>query len=216
MEIRSVIFDFGGVLCFPPTDQQIDLAAQACELAVPDFLRAFWANRIDYDSGELGPYAYWRGIAQATGRTFDDELIAQMVQREIEFWSRYDDRVLTWATELRSQGYRIGLLSNLPRPLGHHLRSSRAFLGHFDHVTLSYELRLVKPQAAIYEDTIRGLGVAPEDALFIDDRTENVEGARAVGLHAELFTSWEEFLETTPARYGLPAPAPAPEVARRQ
>jgi putative hydrolase of the HAD superfamily len=212
MELRSVIFDFGGVVCFPPTDQQIDLAAQACNLAAPDFLRAFWANRIDYDAGELGPYAYWSGVAKATDRTFNDELIAQMIRREIDFWSRYDDRVLAWAKELRSQGYRIGLLSNLPRPLGHHLRSSRAFLAHFDHLTLSYELRLVKPHAAIYEDAMRGLGVAPEQTLFLDDRADNVEGARAVGMHAELFVSWEQFLETMPSRYGLPVP----DVARRQ
>jgi FMN phosphatase YigB (HAD superfamily) len=42
--------------------------------------------------------------------------------------------------------------------------------------------------------------------LFIDDKIENVEGARAVGMHAELFTTWEEFVNV-PERYGLPKPA---------
>ena len=40
--------------------------------------------------------------------------------------------------------------------------------------------------------------------LFIDDKIENVDGARAVGMRAELFTVWEEFVRDVPARYGLP------------
>lgn len=212
MPIKAVIFDFGGVLCFHPTDDQIARAAAACDLPVPEFLSAFWSNRVAYDAGELGPHAYWSGIAKLAGRTFDENLIAAMVQREIDFWSHYDGRVIDWATDLRARGFRAGILSNLPRPLGAHLRSTRAFLAHFDHATFSYELNVVKPQAAIYENSIRGLGVAPEEALFLDDRQENVEGARAAGLHAELYVTWEDFVQETPARYGLPAPA----VARRQ
>ena len=77
-------------------------------------------------------------------------------------------------------------------------------------------LRLPSPDLVgwllIYENAIRGLGVASEEALFLDDRQENVEGARAAGLHAELYVTWEDFVQETPARYGLPAPA----VARRQ
>ena len=38
-----------------------------------------------------------------------------------------------------------------------------------------------------------GLDVAPADALFIDDKQVNVDGALAVGLQAKLFTTWEEF-----------------------
>ena len=46
---------------------------------------------------------------------------------------------------------RTGILSNLPRPLGERLREADGFLEHFDHVTFSYELALVKPQREIYE-----------------------------------------------------------------
>lgn len=209
MEIRAVVFDFGGVLCFHPTEKRIASAALACGLPATEFLRAFWLNRTDYDAGKIDPHAYWTGIAQTAGRAFSDDLIAEMIRREIDFWSRYDERVIAWVRELRGQGLRTGLLSNLPGPLGRHLRASAGFLNDFDHITFSYELKIVKPQPAIYEDTIRGLGVPPQQALFIDDRPENVQGARAVGMQAELFVSWEAFLEDAPARYGLPAPSVA-------
>jgi len=48
--------------------------------------------------------------------------------------------------------------------------------------------------------------VEPAAALFLDDRPENVEGARAAGIHAEVFNNWEDFLERDCERYGLPRP----------
>jgi putative hydrolase of the HAD superfamily len=210
MNLRAVIFDFGGVLCFHPTREQAAEVAAACGLSVPEFLQAFWANRHPYDAGKIDPQEYWRSVARATGRTFDDGLVAELVRLETGLWNRYDDRVLAWAAQLRAQGLRLGLLSNLPAPLGQHLRETRTLLYRFDHVTFSFELGVVKPQPAIYEDATRGLGVAPGEALFLDDRPENVEGARAVGLHAELFVSWEKFEQDTLARYRLPAPEAGP------
>jgi FMN phosphatase YigB (HAD superfamily) len=54
---------------------------------------------------------------------------------------------------------------------------------------------------------VRELGVAPEEALFLDDKFPNVAGAVEVGLRAELFTSWEEFIARNVASlYGLPTP----------
>lgn len=211
MQIHAVIFDYGGVLCFPPDDDQIARAAQRCRLSPGEFLKAFWSIRIRYDAGELAPEQYWRMVAKNAGRDFDDQLIAQMIEAEIEFWSRYDEPVLAWNDQLRTAGFKTAMLSNLPQPLGRRLRSQN-FLKHFDHAALSFELRVVKPQREIYEDAVSGLGIPPAQALFLDDREENVEGARAMGLNAELFTSWEAFLEKTPGRYALPAPM----VARRQ
>jgi len=128
-----------------------------------------------------------------------------MIEHEIGFWSRFDDRALGWTHQLRAAGVRTGILSNLPRPLGNRLRETDGFLKHFDHVTFSFELGIVKPQREIYDDAVRGLNVKPAEALFLDDRPENVEGAREAGLHSELFTTWEEFAAETPERYGLPA-----------
>jgi putative hydrolase of the HAD superfamily len=205
MNIRAVIFDFGGVLCFHPERETIASAADHCGVEYDAFVKAMWKDRLVYDGGQAAR-DYWQGVARHAGKTFDDDLIARMIEREIEFWSRYDDRVFAWIDHLRASGIRTGILSNLPRPLGERLREVDGFLKHFDHVTFSYELRLVKPQREIYDDAIRGLHVEPGQALFLDDRPENIEGARAAGLEAELFVSWEDFVEEIPRRYGLPAP----------
>jgi putative hydrolase of the HAD superfamily len=204
MNIRAVIFDFGGVLCFHPERETIARAAEHCGVEYRTFLNAMWKDRLAYDAGQ-DPHEYWRGVAAKSGTSFDDDLIARMIEHEVGFWSRYDSRVFQWIDDLRASGVKTGILSNLPRPLGARLRETDGFLAHFDHVTFSYELGLVKPQREIYEDAVHGVGVEPDEALFLDDRSENIEGARQAGLHAELFTTWEEFAAETPARYGLPA-----------
>jgi putative hydrolase of the HAD superfamily len=214
MTIKSVVFDFGNVICFPVSDEKIARAAEECGLAVEDFLRAIWLDRLTYDGG-TSPREYWRGVAAAASTEFDDALIERMVQHEIGFWNTFDARVLSWIDDLHESGYTVGILSNLPHPIAEGLRGTPGFMEHFDHVTFSCELQLFKPQAAIYEHSFQGLGVGPEATLFIDDRQENVDGARAVGMNAELFTTWEEFVGVVPDRYGLPGPR-ARYVARRQ
>lgn len=205
MTIRSVVFDFGNVICFPPAPEKIERAAAEAGLPVDRFLQAMWKDRLPYDGG-LTPQEYWRGVAAHASTEFDDSLIERMVEHEIRFWNTFDARVLQWIRTLREAGFTIGILSNLPHPIAASLRDTPGFLEHFDHITFSCDLRLFKPQAEIYEHSFRGLNVAPEETLFIDDKQENVAGARAAGMNAELFTTWEEFAGEVPGRYGLPGP----------
>jgi len=208
--VRAVIFDFGGVLCFHPDEDRIARAAAASELPVDRFLKGLWQTRVEYDAGLLEPAEYWRVVI---GPAFQESRLPELVRREVELWNRYDQRVFDWIGQLRSAGLRTAILSNLPRVLGEELRRTPGFLDHFDHVTFSYELRKVKPQPEMYLDATDGLGVEPSQALFLDDKAENVEGARAVGLQAVLYSTWENF---SAAGYGLPAPGFSEDVARRQ
>ena len=205
--VRAVIFDFGGVLCLHPDDARWQRAAETAGLPLSDFMSAFWAHRIRYDAGVLEPADYWRGVI---GPAFQESKLPELVRGEIELWNQYDQRVFDWIGQLRGAGFRTAILSNLPRVLGEELRATPGFLDPFDHLTFSYELRKVKPQPEIYLDAIRGVGVEPSEALFLDDKTENVEGARAVGLQAVLYSTWENF---SAAGYGLPVPTTD---ARRQ
>jgi putative hydrolase of the HAD superfamily len=203
--IRAVIFDFGNVLCFPPAPEKIAQAANFCGFSEHAFLEAFWKERLDYDAGKLTPLEYWTTVTNAA---FAEQYLPELIAIEVDFWTSYDERPFRWIDQLRASGIKVGILSNLPRVLGEDLRKKhflvKCFVDHFDHVTFSYELLLVKPQAGIYHHAIEGLGVAPEEALFLDDKFPNVQGAIDVGLRAELFTSWEDFLDRdVPSLYGL-------------
>jgi 2-haloacid dehalogenase len=64
----------------------------------------------------------------------------------------------------------------------------RAFFARFREIIVSGEVRLLKPDPAIYYLALDRFGLKPADALFVDDREINVEGALAVGMKAHLFT----------------------------
>lgn len=63
------------------------------------------------------------------------------------------------------------------------------FLHHFEGILVSGEEKLIKPDPRIYQLLISRYGLNPGESLFIDDNPKNVEGARAVGLHAVHFQS---------------------------
>ena len=77
------------------------------------------------------------------------------------------------------------------------------FLNGFRDVVVSGEEKLLKPDPAIYRVLLDRNGLAASDCLFIDDAPKNVDGARAVGMHAVQFTSPEQ-LAVDLRDYGFP------------
>jgi 2-haloacid dehalogenase len=75
-------------------------------------------------------------------------------------------------------------------------------LGRFRGITVSGQVRLMKPDLAIYRLHADTFGLVPAATLFFDDSARNIEGARAAGWNAELFTSPEKMRDDL-ARYGV-------------
>ena len=63
-----------------------------------------------------------------------------------------------------------------------------AFFARFRDIVVSGEVKLLKPDAAIYYLALDRFRLRPDEALFIDDRQINVLGAELVGMQAHLFT----------------------------
>jgi putative hydrolase of the HAD superfamily len=97
--------------------------------------------------------------------------------------------MVRWLGQLRQGGIKTGLLSNIHFAMIAYLRENFDWLELFDFKTFSAEVRLIKPDPAIYEHTLRGLGVRAWEALFVDDREINVQAARELGIHTVRFRS---------------------------
>jgi putative hydrolase of the HAD superfamily len=86
---------------------------------------------------------------------------------------------------LLDEGYRVGVLTN---GQGAQQRAKLAAIGLTDArlvVCVSEELPAAKPAPAAYESACHSLGLAPDQVLMVGDhRTNDVDGARAAGLHA--------------------------------
>ena len=91
--------------------------------------------------------------------------------------------------QLRQRELKLAIVSNAafpPRSMRDQLRHLELF-DFFDATVYSSELGVRKPNAAIYEEALRLVDVAPGRALFIGDRLrEDVRGPRAVGMEAML------------------------------
>jgi 2-haloacid dehalogenase len=66
------------------------------------------------------------------------------------------------------------------------------FFRRFRGIVVSGEEKLLKPDPALYFRALDRFGLVPAEALFVDDRAINVDGARAVGMQAHLFTGAED------------------------
>lgn len=92
--------------------------------------------------------------------------------------------------ELREQGHPVHILSNLA---WHNMEAVRRnWPDFFERTTenfFSYELGFHKPDERIYRTALEQLGAKPDECFFLDDRSENVEGARALGFNAHVFNA---------------------------
>ena len=90
---------------------------------------------------------------------------------------------------LRGEGYRVYLFSNTSLP---HVRFIRraGWDKLFDGVLTSCELRSCKPSPTAFRRALERVGATPSEVVFIDDKEENVRGAKEFGMRAALrFTS---------------------------
>lgn len=190
--IRAVILDYGEVLCHrAPEDEWMRLARVfgADEKSFPEMWEK---NRGAFDRGDLTSEEYWATVAEDAGVKLDASQMTKVCGWDVEMWGRANEEMVAWLRRLRAAGMKTGLLSNMHFDMIGHLRKNFAWLDEFDFVTFSADVRMVKPDAAIYLHTLSGLGVKADEALFVDDREVNVRAARELGIRAVRFVSVEQ------------------------
>jgi 2-haloacid dehalogenase len=184
---RAVVFDVGNVLYGWDPDaflvrQIADDAARAQFIADVDLYS--WHQALD--GGR--PYAE---AAAELNEKFPQyaALIAAWSERFGETISGPVPGVHDLVAELDARGVPLFAITNFSAdfwPPFH--EKERAFFARFRDIVVSGEVKLLKPDPAIYYLALDRFGLKPADALFVDDREINVEGALAVGMAAHLFT----------------------------
>lgn len=184
--IKNIVFDMGNVLfTFRPEEYIRRLGytgADAKLLETEIFQTAEWCSM---DRGTLTP-------AQAA------QLLRQRVPEHLQ--AAVEPLVCRWwegdlmpvpgmgdlIRELKSNGYRIYLLSNASRYIYeyfHRLPAADCFEG----LLVSADWLMAKPQHEIYEKLYARFDLIPDECFFVDDRVDNVEVAQLTGMHATVF-----------------------------
>ncbi|WP_116046189.1 HAD family hydrolase [Amycolatopsis palatopharyngis] len=179
-----LVFDYGEVIS-ARTDK---LPALAQRLGVPasEFEPAYWAARSAYDRG-CTDLDYWRAVGQRVGVGIDRATSDELTELDILGWSRTEQPALELLETLSETGARMALLSNAPVSFAR-FAERQDWTRHFRELVFSGDLRLAKPDRAIFDVLMTRIGARPQDCLFVDDRQSNIDGARAAGLRAERWT----------------------------
>jgi putative hydrolase of the HAD superfamily len=130
----------------------------------------------------------WRIVLEACGVRVDDALLAEVVAQEETTWRSgvklYDDAVRA-LSRLRERAYRTAIVSNCSRQTGW-VADSLGLHRAVDEVILSFEVAAAKPEPRIFQIALERLGVQPARAVFVDDQTAYLDGARALGIQTIL------------------------------
>ncbi|MGC3999423.1 MAG: HAD family phosphatase [Anaeromyxobacter sp.] len=181
---RALVLDLGEVLVLAQAPEAMPAMARTAGVALEALHAAYWGERFPYDLHGDGP-RFWREVLARCGAPAPTgEQLASLMEQDGRSWTRYHEPVWDLALAFRAAGGRTAMLSNGVPEVMRFVRQDRPLERWFDTVVVSCEVGVAKPDPAIYALTVERLGVAPGEALFVDDRAVNVEGARAAGLRA--------------------------------
>ncbi|MCP5094737.1 MAG: HAD family phosphatase [Chloroflexi bacterium] len=205
--MKAVIFDLGRVLVHYNHAQTL--------AALSTYTTNHGAKLIEPNSEMIKQL----GRGKINGRSFYQFLVLQA-----EFTANYDTFVTTFTSTLARNetaldfalnlnarpDITVGIISNTNQVHATWLHKQIPELKQFDSLILSNEVGLQKPDPAIFELSLRELGVTAVNAIFIDDIAENIAGAVAIGMHGVQHvtlpatrTAIENWLQVTPSYEGV-------------
>ncbi|MGI4827844.1 MAG: HAD family hydrolase [Janthinobacterium lividum] len=191
--VEAVLFDYGLVLTGPPHPPAWDRMKTLLHAEESAFHAAYWRPRHDYDRGALSGDQYWHAVAADLSQDLDTDTLKALIEADNELWTQPNQPMIDWAAALQAAGVRTGILSNLGDAMEVGVLMRCPWLAAFQHHTFSHRLGIAKPDLAIYRHAAEGLGVDPARVLFIDDREDNIEGARKAGMQAIRYTDQLQF-----------------------
>lgn len=184
-EISAVIFDLGRVLVDWDITQSIwDLIREEVgPTGDPGPRRRKWERLYaELATGRLTPEEFYKKLKDQVAMQVDyDQFVKSWceiffpMQGMEELFAEVEKRVA------------VGLLSDTDPIHWDYLLPLYPFLKRIKNPTLSFEIGHMKPAPEAYLAAARDVGFPPERCFFTDDKPENIEGARQVGMDAELF-----------------------------
>lgn len=187
--LKAVIFDYGKVLSLPPTEEQWLKMSTRFQEPVQEFQKIYWGHREKLDRGTLDNAAYWKAVGKDCGFVVSDAEAEELIDHDNTQWTNTSTEVLGLARDLHRADFRTAILSNMERRMLRAMREKLKWLDEFDVQIYSCEIGMVKPEPEIYLYCCGRLGCHPDEALFLDDKKVNVEGAKRAGMQSYVFHS---------------------------
>ena len=189
---KNIIFDFGGVIL---TIDYLKTIESFKKLGIPDFDEQYskmkQSNLFDeFETGAITSAEFRNRIRSISSLPLSDSQIDYAWNTILVDFPKENLEILE---QLKSD-YRIFLLSNTNEIHEHAFTAmiqkkfGRNILYEtFEHVYLSHNLHLRKPDPAIFNYVLKESNLVAEETLFVDDSIQHIEGARKAGLQTFYF-----------------------------
>ena len=191
MSLRAVFFDLGGVILRTEFQAPRQHLAERLGLEYEDIVRLVFDSPSSHQAslGAISTEEHWTAITERLGRP---ESEAGTIRKEFFAGDIIDHELVDFLRGLRPRYY-VGLISNAWPDMRTYIQE-HGFDDAFDHMVISAEVGVVKPDARIYQIALEHAEVNPNEAVFVDDFHENIEGSEKVGMRGIHFKDPEATL----------------------
>lgn len=184
MEIKAIIWDMEGVLLLSRGGEMPAVVAEKLGTPYQETREIFYGEFNDIvDLGHYSQDDFWNHVLDTLGKSRS----MKKILLDFFYEDQFVDEELADAIRDYKKHYKTGLITNYSEIMREMIETEWQVKGLFDEIIISSEVGLVKPDPRIYQLMLDRLGCLPEQAVFIDDRIRNIEGAKAAGLNAILF-----------------------------
>ena len=199
--IKTVIFDIGNVLAdfsWEPFYRSFGFSEEVFEKLKNATVKSPEWNELD-----RGAWTTEEIINAFIANDPSVEQEIRLVFEDVNAMVTKREYAVTWIKHLKAEGYQVLYLSNFGEMTRAHCQDALEFMTYTDGGIMSYEVKLIKPDAAIYQALIDKYDLKPEECVFVDDLLINVEAAKALGFHIVHAVTHEVALEGL-AALGVP------------
>ena len=188
--IKNVVFDIGKVLMSFDWEDFLKGMGYSGEkferIAEATFLSDVWQER---DRGLLTEEEYVDQCVALAPEYEQD--IREVMRRTVDSVKLYP-YAETWVKYLKKKGYRLYIISNFSKYMTEENVKNMPFRKYMDGEIFSYAVNELKPDPVIFQLLLEKYFLNAEECVMIDDRPENCEGARSVGMKAVEFKSFKQ------------------------
>ena len=179
MTIRAVFFDLGGVILRTEYQAPRQQLAERLGMEYDDLDRIVFDSEtgIQAATGAITSRQHWEAVVKRLKRPMEE---LELIRDEFFAGDIIDRDILNFLRSLRGT-HKTGLISNNWSDLRDYLAREK-IIDAFDHIIISAEVGVAKPQPEIFRIALEQAGVKPEEAVFVDDFYANIEGCEKVGM----------------------------------
>jgi putative hydrolase of the HAD superfamily len=177
--IKAVFFDLGGVIVRTEFQAPRQHLAERLGMEYEDVVKIVFESpsSLKASQGEISAEKHWAEVTKRLKRPASE---MEAIREEFFAGDIVDRELLDYIRSLRPR-YHVGLISNAWPDLREYILKQK-FDDAFDSMVISAEVGVLKPEARIYRIALEQAGVSPNEALFVDDFYENIEGCEKVGI----------------------------------